>query len=341
MLYLLKEFPEIIMEKEKIISWGIIGCGDVTEKKSGPAFYKLPDSRLTAVMRRNRELAADYARRHHVPKYYDKAEDLITDPEVTAIYVATPPKNHYEYAIAAMRAGKPVYVEKPMGLSYDECCRMIEVSEETGTQLHVAYYRRSMPYFLKVKELLDSGKIGTLTGVVLEFVMPPRPEDLDREHLPWRLRREVSGGGYLQDMGSHQINLLQYLFGKISDIRSVAQNRAGLYEVEDYVSAIFTFESGLTATCLWNFATGGGEHEDSVKIFGTKGSIRFSVFDMDRIEVVSNSGTDTIVIPHEEHVQMPNIKHINESILNNRFDGAWTWDAAETTRIINQILNTK
>ena len=329
------------MGKEKIVSWGIIGCGDVAEKKSGPAFYKLPDSRLVAVMRRNRELAADYARRHCVSKYYDKAEDLIADPAVTAVYVATPPQSHCEYAIAAMRAGKPVYVEKPMGLSYDECRRMIEVSEETGVPLHVAYYRRSMPYFLKVKELLDSRKIGTLAGVVLEFVVPPRPEDLDREHLPWRLRREVSGGGYLQDMGSHQINLLQYLFGKISDIRSVAQNRAGLYDVEDYVSAIFTFESGLTATCLWDFAAGGGEHEDSVQVFGMKGSIRFSVFDMDRIEVVSDSGTDTIIIPHEEHVQMPNIKYINESILNNRFDGAWTRDAAETTRIIDQILCTK
>lgn len=323
------------------VSWGIIGCGDVTEKKSGPAFYKLPDSRLMAVMRRNRELAADYARRHQVPKYYDNAKDLISDPDVTAIYIATPPQSHCEYAIEAMQAGKPVYVEKPMGLTYEECRRMIDTSEQTGTQLHVAYYRRSMPYFQKVEELLKSGIIGSLSGVCLEFITPPRPEDLDREHLPWRLQSEVSGGGYLQDMGSHQINMLQYLFGKISEIRSVAQNRAGLYDVEDYVSAIFTFESGLTATCLWNFAAGPQEHKDSVKVFGTKGSIRFSVFDMDRIEVSAASKTETIVIPHEEHVQMPHIKHINQSILNNSFDETWTRDAAETTRIIDQILHTK
>ncbi len=328
------------MEKKKEVSWGIIGCGDVTEKKSGPAFYKLPGSRLEAVMRRDRERAADYARRHHVPKFYDDASALIADPDVTAIYVATPPRNHCEYAIESMLAGKPVYVEKPMGLDYDECRRMLEVSEKTGVQLHVAYYRRSMPYFRKVAELLELGTVGSLSGICLEFIVPPRPEDLDRGHLPWRLHRDVSGGGYLQDMGSHQINILQYLFGKITGIRSVAQNRAGLYDAEDYVAAIFSFESGVTATCLWNFAAGPQEHRDRVEIFGTKGTIRFSVFDMDRIEVAVETGTDTIVIPREEHVQMPHIAHINEAILENRYDPAWTLEAVETTRIIDQILHT-
>ncbi len=142
------------------IKWGIIGCGDVTELKSGPAFNKAEQSQLVAVMRRNAEKAADYAKRHGVPKWYSDADQLINDPEVNAIYVATPPDTHAMYAIAAMKAGKPVYVEKPMARSYAECREMIRVSEETGMPLLVAYYRRTLPAFLKVKELVDGGAIG-------------------------------------------------------------------------------------------------------------------------------------------------------------------------------------
>ena len=137
------------------VKWGIIGCGDVTELKSGQAFNKVPNSSLVAVMRRDAEKAADYARRHQVPTWYDDAEALINDPNVNAIYVATPPDSHADYAIRAMRAGKPVYVEKPMALNSAECEAMNQVSRETGVPLFVAFYRRALPYFLKVKELID------------------------------------------------------------------------------------------------------------------------------------------------------------------------------------------
>jgi len=98
----------------KTIHWGIIGCGDVTELKSGPAFQKVPGSKLVAVMRRNADLARDYAKRHGVARWYSDASELINDPQVDAVYVATPPDSHALYAIQAMKAGKPVYVEKPM-----------------------------------------------------------------------------------------------------------------------------------------------------------------------------------------------------------------------------------
>src|SRR6187551_1308715 len=104
------------MEK---INWGIIGCGDVSEVKSGPAFNKVNNSSLVAVMRRDGAKAKDYAHRHQVPKWYDDASLLINDPDVNAIYIATPPSSHEEYTIAAIDAGKPVYVEKPMTMNYN------------------------------------------------------------------------------------------------------------------------------------------------------------------------------------------------------------------------------
>jgi predicted dehydrogenase len=143
-----------------MINWGIIGCGNVTEVKSGPAFNKVSGSKLLAVMRRNRELAEDYARRHNVPKVYSDAHELINDKEINAVYVATPPGSHAEYAIAALKAEKPVYIEKPMALNHTECKKINKASEKYGAPVFVAYYRRALPGFLRVKELIENGVIG-------------------------------------------------------------------------------------------------------------------------------------------------------------------------------------
>ena len=127
------------------IRWGIIGCGDVTEVKSGPAFAKADGSALVAVMRRTAELAEDYARRHGVPRWYADAEALVRDPEVDAVYVATPPSSHREYVLLAARHDKPVYVEKPMAMNHRECLDMVAACRDAGVPLFVAYYRRALP----------------------------------------------------------------------------------------------------------------------------------------------------------------------------------------------------
>ena len=144
----------------KQLSWGFIGCGEVTEKKSGPAFNEVDGSHIEAVMSRSAARARSYAERHHVRKWYNDAQELIDDPDVNAIYVATPPSSHATFAIMAMRAGKPVYVEKPLAATYDDCVRINRISEETGIPCFVAYYRRYLPYFQRVREMIDTGVIG-------------------------------------------------------------------------------------------------------------------------------------------------------------------------------------
>ena len=136
------------------IRWGIIGCGDVTEVKSGPAFGKVPNSELVAVMRRDADKAKDYASRHNVPKWYSDADKLINDPDINAIYVATPPSSHEEYTLAAIKAGKPVYVEKPMTVSAGSALTMTKAADEKKIKLVVAHYRRAQPLFNKVKQLI-------------------------------------------------------------------------------------------------------------------------------------------------------------------------------------------
>ena len=215
----------------KVINWGFIGCGEVTEKKSGPAFNEVEGSKVVAVMSRNEDKARSYAERHHVRKWYTDAQKLIDDAEVNAVYIATPPSSHATFAIMAMRAGKPVYVEKPLAASYEDCARINRVSKQTGIPCFVAYYRRYLPYFLKVKEIIDNGLIGHIINVQIRFSVPPRDLDYQsHETLPWRLQPDISGGGYFYDLASHQLDMLQDIFGVITRAHGYPANRAHLYE---------------------------------------------------------------------------------------------------------------
>jgi predicted dehydrogenase len=293
------------------VKWGIIGCGNVTEVKSGPAFNKIPNSELVAVMRRDAGLAADYAQRHNVPAWYDKADDLINDPEVNAIYVATPPDTHELYAVKAMRAGKPVYVEKPMGRNTAECQRMINVSQETGMPLFVAYYRRAMPYFQKVKELVDSGIVGDIRFVHISLQWQPREEETGKlVKSGWRVDPEVSGGGHFHDLAAHQFDFLEYVFGPVKTAQGITRNQADLYMADDITVANWEFESGVLGTGSWCFTVSKEQRQDEAKVIGSKGQILFSFFEKADITVLTERGSNVYTIPYPEHVQEPLIAQI-------------------------------
>ncbi len=322
---------------KEIIRWGIIGCGNVTERKSGPAFYTVPGSGLVAVMRRDVSKAEDYARRHGVARFYDNAEALIADHDVDAVYVATPPDSHARYAIAAMEAGKPVYVEKPMALNYSQCLDMIEASERLGIPLYVAYYRRALPFSLKVKSILDSGGLGAIRYASMRLERPPSDVDY-QPHNIWRLNRSIAGGGYFVDLGAHQINLLQFLFGPIANHHSFVANKGGLYEVEDFVNVLFRHQTGVDVNCTWCFSAPEGRRIDELEIVGEKGSMRFSVFGMNTIHLVTGSSVETITVDAESVIQKPLITNINSAIREWNFMKSDLHEAATTTLIMQRIL---
>ena len=298
----------------KLINWGFIGCGEVTERKSGPAFNEVEGSHIEAVMSRTEERARSYAERHGVKKWYTDAQELIDDPDVNAIYVATPPSSHAIFAIMAMRAGKPVYVEKPLAATYDDCIRVNYVSEQTGVPCYVAYYRRYLPYFQKVKDIIDQGTLGAITNVNIRFSVPPRDEDLDREHLPWRVMPDIAGGGYFYDLAAHQLDLLQYFFGVIIKAHGYCTNRAHLYEAEDTVGACFRFENGLVGSGSWCFVGHKSAQEDIIEIVGDKGMVIFSVFNYDPILLMTSEGTTSIVVKNPSFVQLPLIRSVIEDL---------------------------
>lgn len=299
----------------KLLKWGFIGCGEVTEKKSGPAFNEVEGSEVVAVMSRNERKARSYAERHHVSKWYTDAMELIEDPDVNAIYIATPPSSHATFAIMAMRAGKPVYVEKPLAANYDDCVRVNRISEQTGVPCFVAYYRRYLPYFRRVKSIIDSKTIGEILNVQIRFSCPPRDLDYSAgSSLPWRVQPDIAGGGYFYDLASHQLDFLQELFGVIVEAEGMCANRAGLYPAEDCVSACFRFESGLPGSGSWCFVGHKSAKEDRIEVIGDKGMLSFSVFTFDPIQLVTSEGATNIVVANPAHVQLPLIKAVVEDL---------------------------
>lgn len=315
--------------------WGIIGCGDVTEVKSGPALQQATDSSLVAVMRRDAAKAADYARRHGVPRWYDDARALIEDPGVDIVYVATPPSTHAQYAIAALRAGKPVYVEKPMARTSDECEAMLAASRAAGLPLFVAYYRRALPRFLKVRELLLAGAIGEPRRVrtVLHRVLDPAWASAPE--LPWRVRPEVSGGGLFVDLGSHTLDLLDFLLGPLKAVDGQARSVSGAYPAEDQVRMRFAC-GGVAGDGEWDFCS--DARRDLVEIEGDAGRLRFASFDEQPVVLENAAGRRRFDIAHPPHIQRPLVETVLAQLRGQGACPSTGESALRTSRVIDAVL---
>lgn len=318
----------------KTIRWGIIGVGNVTEVKSGPGFQKADSSTLVAVMRRDGERARDYAERHQVPRWYEDAEQLIRDEEVDAVYIATPPHVHMEYTRLCAEAGKPVYCEKPMALNFGECEKMIQACAAAHVPLWVAYYRRAVPKFVEIKKLLENDAIGTVHTVTTQIHQ--RAIKATPDQLPWRVRPEKSGGGLFVDLGSHALDLFDDYFGPVEKVSGVATNRGAKYEAEDNVSAHFLFASGVVGVGTWSFTS--FEDVDETVLYGTKGKLRFSMFENDSFVLESAAGSQQIDVAVPQHIQQPLIQTIvNE--LNGRGRCPSSGESgARATWVMDQIL---
>lgn len=317
------------------VRWGIIGCGDVTEVKSGPGFRKARGSRLVAVMRRNGDAARDYARRHGVPRAYDDAADLIGDAEVDAVYVATPPSSHHDYALQALAAGKPVYVEKPMACSHRECRAMNAAAAAAGLPLFVAYYRRMLPRFRAVSDALRDGCIGLPLSVTAQYASPPDPS-LGSGPLPWRYRPEIAGGGLFVDMGSHVLDLLDHLLGPIDEVRGFAVNRLGAYPAEDAAAFAMRFRNGVIGTARFAFAA--REHVDRVEIAGSRGVLRYATFADVPFEIDTAGDAVRTRIADPEHVQQPLIQSIVDELRGFGSCPSTGTSAARTGWVIDRVL---
>ena len=322
------------------IKWGMIGCGNVTEVKSGPAFNKVPQSVLWAVTSRNPEKAADYARRHLVPKYYANADELLADPEINAVYIATPPDSHELYAIAAMKAGKSVYVEKPMSVDAASSKRMLDAAQLYDAKLTVSHYRREQPVFRKIKSLIEEKAIGDIKFITLNYFQPAlSKEEMKVPKNQWRVNPAIAGGGLFNDIAPHQLDLMLHWFGSVDMVAGTAVQQADQYAADDMVAGILRFENKAVFTGTWCFSALPAVRRDVCEVIGTAGRISFSFFGQPVIELTTGENTETIRFDTLPHVQQPMIEAAVNYFLNQKPNPCSAEIGFQVMEIIDQFTH--
>jgi predicted dehydrogenase len=317
------------------IRWGIIGCGAVTEVKSGPAYQKTRGFELTAVMRRNLALAQDYANRHNVAHALSDADKLINDNNIDAIYIATPPDSHKYYALLTAQAGKICCIEKPIAPSYQDALIIQKTFEAAKLPLFVAYYRRSLPRFNKVKSLLESGEIGEIRHINWHLSKPANELDLTHAN-NWRTNKDIALGGYFDDLASHGLDLFSYLLGDYQQAKGIGLNQQGLYSSFDAISACWQHKSGITGSGSWNF--GGYSRQDKVTIYGSKGEMCFSIFDEEPISVENGQGKQSHFIENPENIQLYHVSNMQKQLVENIAHPSNGATALHTSWVMDEIL---
>lgn len=315
------------------VRWGIIGCGDVCEIKSGPAFSKIANSRLVAVMRRDADKAKDFALRHGVPKFYTDAQRLIDDPEVNAIYIATPPAQHEAYTLLALQAGKPVYVEKPVSVDAASCQRMLAASEKFNLPVSVAHYRRALPLFGKVKSLLNENALGAIRLVLIRTF-----QDKAGTGQAWRVDPTLSGGGHFHDLSPHQLDLMYWFFGAPLDIRGRSFNQGKNYSAPDLTSLDLTFKNSILFRGTWAFNVHAASETDTCEIIGEKGAMKFSFFKGATLEVLTATSKEVLEFTNPVNIQHPMIERV---VRHFRGEGDNPCSLSEALLIMRMIDSTQ
>jgi len=315
------------------VRWGIVGCGDVTEVKSGPAFQEAEGSSLTAVMRRDGDKARDFARRHGVPNWYSNADTLIEDPDVDAVYIATPPSTHCDLALRVAAAGKPCLVEKPMAMNHAECVRMVGAFASGGVPLWVAYYRRALPRFLKVRELLADGEVGRLTSVHVQVTDRLAEGPALRN---WRFDPAIAGAGLFLDLASHCLDLLDFLVAPITRACGVPVNTGGAYPAEDVTVATFALGDEVVGTGIWNFNA--DEKTDSITFTGSRGRVITPIFSDDDVALVVDGCLQVFPIRNPPHVHQPLVQTIVDELRGTGRCASSGESGARTSWVMDRCL---
>ena len=322
-------------ETSKEIRWGIIGCGNVTEVKSGPAYQKTDGFEVLAVMRRDAAKAEDYAKRHGISKYYTNADDLINDPKIDAIYIATPPDVHKYYGLKVATAGKICCIEKPLAPNYHDSLAIAEAFAAKNLPLFVAYYRRTLPRFDQIKTWIDTGSIGEVRHISWHLSKPTTAQDLSGGY-NWRTDAAIAAAGYFDDLASHGLDLFTHLLGAIKEANGISLNQQGLYSAKDATTACWVHQSGVTGTGSWNF--GCYEREDKASIYGSKGKITFSIFDNDPIVLSNELGETVLTIENPENIQLYHVRQMREQLLGNSSHPSNGFTAAHTAWVMDKII---
>ncbi len=298
----------------KKLGWGLIGCGDISRKRVAPAIRDIAECDLVAISRAQRELAEEFAREFGARRWYDDWSALIADQEIDAVYIATPVNLHAQQAIAAASAGKHVLCEKPMAMDVAQCDRMIAACRANGVKLCIAYYRHFYPIIGRIREIIESGEIGAPVIAQINAFEMFNPQQGEPRY--WFVKKEQAGGGPMMDFGCHRIEVLMNIFGKVKSTAGIIDNILFEREVEDTAIACFSFENRMRATLTVTHTA--FESQDTLDIFGNRGSIHVPQLNRGQLRVVTSSGERTELLPPHANIHQPLIEDFIHAVLGDR-----------------------
>ncbi len=248
-----------------VVRWGVIGAGGIAHRRTMSAMNEAENTKLQALMVRDMERARKLAFEHGAESYYDSVDEILSDPKVDAVYIATPVYLHCEHVIRAAESGKHVLCEKPMAINIVECRRMMDACNDNGVHLEVCFLLRFDPYFIKIKQLVENYEMGQIIQARASFL-----KSYDIQDGLWRRDPTRAGGGVLMDMGAHAIDLLSYILGDTSKVTAMVNSRTTGWEVEDTATVLMEMESGAFAIVDASYVV---PHSDTMlEIYGTKGT---------------------------------------------------------------------
>lgn len=315
----------------KQITWGMIGCGDVTEIKNGPGLYLANNSYLKGITNRTITKAEDWIKRHNHGIVYQTVEDLLADDEIDIVYIAVTPDKHMEYAIACANAGKHCLIEKPLALNYEEGLEIKKAFDKAGKKAFVAFYRRALNKFQKVKQLMESGRIGKIEAVnVVRYV----PALTDKEQ--WRAQESISGGNIFTETDIHTLDFIDYIMGEVVEFhytKSVSNKESYSF---DSLALNLKFENGCIGSGQWLYNC--NKSLDRFEVIGRDGIISFQVFHGDTpISVLDQNGTETIMVEDSSHVGL-NMEQLIVDELNGCGEFSGTVEAALRSLLIADTI---
>lgn len=315
----------------RTIRWGIIGVGDVVERKSGPALMTAAGSAVVAVMRRDAAAARAFAARHGIARWYDRVDDLLADPDVDAVYVATPTSSHCALTLRALATGRPVLVEKPIAMHTAEAECMIDAAERAGQPLFVAYYRRALPRFERLREIVQSGRLGAIRCIAVHQTRPLA----HRPNAGWKLDPTINGGGLFVDVHTHTLDWLDHVFGPPTVAQGLVR-RLGPGPAEDLVAFNLGWADGIVASGLYCY--GAAPEEEQVTVYGSEGAASMVFFKPAPIRLTDARGrVEEIEVVDPPHSHLPLVERIVAQLRGGPPAPAQGSDGLRTTALIDRL----
>lgn len=320
---------------DQTIHWGFLGCGKVVQTKSGDSFRNVKGSTIEAIMRRDLEAARVSAQYFGAPQWCDTVEALLSK-DIDAVYIATPPGLHYEQALKCLEAGKPVYLEKPFARNYTESRELTEKFQKAGVPLYIGHYRRALPRFLKIRELLQAGAIGTVQTIDFHLNRIFSPREAKET---WLYNPVLSGGGKFFDIAPHTVDIIQFLFGNITKVNGHARNIGTGCPLENLVEMEFVTERGARGHAVFDCVA--QEKSDRMRVSGSKGTMEFSVHGKTDVIVRDLNGhvIEAFDLPDPRTVEQPMVQSVVEDLLGIGHCESKAAEVLCTYDVIDQVLD--